>query len=468
MKTKFTRLLPHPKRVSALLCLVLMLILVATPSYANLPSGALFVDGIPTALHGTVTVEGWANHPQFRKWQLDLLLNGNDPTFLAVSETAQAERGVLTQVDTTRYPNGEHQLRLRVVHSNLNYDEYTLDVTFANGASPVVAMPTPTPAPTAQPTAPPAPENGLRLEATTLHGTVEIRGVAHHPSFRKWQLDLLNNGDQREATFLALGESPVPAPALLTTLDTTRYPNGVHVLRLRVVHSNLNYDEYITTITIENSVQPPALPTTPTSGTGAGAGTTPGGGIRAGAGGKAVVYLTFDDGPNGVYTNQVLALLNKYNAKATFFMVGVNAQGQGDLIRQMYEAGHGIGNHSWSHADLKNMSAASFDREMLSAANVFGRYAAPCMRPPYGATDASTYANATRLGYSVVLWSIDPLDWKQPGADVIADRVLSRIFPGAIVLLHDGGSNRSQTVAALETILATLSAQGYSFRAYCR
>lgn len=449
----------------AVLCVGFLLAVWVAPGQAHTSTGALFIGTEVTQVAGVVPVEGWADHPQFRKWQLDLLLNQRDPTFLAVSETPLHERGVLTTLDTTRYPDGQHQLRLRVVHTNLNYDEYWLEITIANGQV-AQETPVPTPTPVAEPTAPPPPANGLDLEATNLRGSVDIRGVAHHPTFRKWQLDLLRNGDQTQATFLALGEEPVHVSTLLTTLDTTLYPNGLHVLRLRVVHSNLNYDEFFTTITIDN--QGSSVQSNSPSNAGSITNSYANRAIRAGDGSNSVVYLTFDDGPNGAYTNQVLDLLARYNAKATFFIVGANAQGKGDLIRRMYQAGHGIGNHTWNHARLTGMSETTFAREVGSAANLFGKYAAPCLRPPYGATDATTYTNATRLGYSVVLWSIDPLDWQQPGSQVIANRVLSNIFPGAIVLLHDGPGNRSQTVAALETILATLSAQGYSFQAYCR
>ena len=81
---------------------------------------------------------------------------------------------------------------------------------------------------------------------------VEVSGHADHPTFRKWQLDLLLNGDPAQATFLAVGEDPVHTPMTLATIDTRRYPDGNHSLRLRVVHSNLNYDEYIVPITVNN------------------------------------------------------------------------------------------------------------------------------------------------------------------------------------------------------------------------
>ncbi|MGD8905127.1 MAG: polysaccharide deacetylase family protein, partial [Anaerolineae bacterium] len=86
------------------------------------------------------------------------------------------------------------------------------------------------------------------------------------------------------------------------------------------------------------------------------------------------------------------------------------------------------------------------------------------LRPPYGATDANTRQYAADAGYAFVLWDIDPQDWRRPGAKVVSDHVVREAYPGAIVLLHDGGGDRTQSVAAVETILRELSSQGYVFR----
>lgn len=441
---------------------------------------------------GIIHIGGVADHPDFRKWQLDLLIGGQEATFLALGEDPQPEAGRLAEVNTTLYPDGDHVLRLRVVHTDLNYEEYYLFLTFANrvedepegATTSPLPQPTATPTgtatstataitaatgtapatatPTVVPTSTPGP-NGIFASDKPIRGSVDVFGVAVHPEFRKWQVDLLIAGDQTRETFIALGEEQVPVKSTLTTLDTTRYPNGTHVLRLRVVHSNMNYDEYITQIVIDN----PLIGGNgiPTSGS---AVYNDGRPVYRGNGGEAVVYLTFDDGPHAPYTQQLLDLLAQYNAKATFFVVGRAAQSHPEMIRAIYEAGHGVGNHSWSHRKLVGLSEKTFTEEIASTQNVIGGYAAACMRPPYGATDASTYTHSTHLGYAVVLWSIDPVDWKRPGAQAIANHVLSRVFPGAIVVLHDGGGDRSQTVAAVEIILRELSAQGYTFRAYCR
>jgi lipoprotein-anchoring transpeptidase ErfK/SrfK len=98
--------------------------------------------------------------------------------------------------------------------------------------------------------------NGIVLEKSVVSGNVQVKGVAEHPTFRKWQLDLLLDGDPDQATFLAVGEKPETQVALLAEVDTTRYPDGEHQLRLRVVHSNLNYDEYFTQVKIANANRP--------------------------------------------------------------------------------------------------------------------------------------------------------------------------------------------------------------------
>jgi peptidoglycan/xylan/chitin deacetylase (PgdA/CDA1 family) len=114
------------------------------------------------------------------------------------------------------------------------------------------------------------------------------------------------------------------------------------------------------------------------------------------------------------------------------------------------------------------MSQEDFNQEISKTADVLGAGAVPCMRPPYGATDSFTRAYAAELGYEAVLWNIDTQDWKQPGAKAVAVTVLDKVYPGAIVLMHDGGGDRTQTVAALETVLRELSSQGYALEPLCQ
>ncbi len=180
-----------------------------------------------------------------------------------------------------------------------------------------------------------------------------------------------------------------------------------------------------------------------------------------------VLYLTFDDGPSQ-YTQAVLDVLARHNAKATFFVLGRQANGRGDLLHAMYAAGHGVASHTYNHPSLPALSRARFDSEVADTAAVLGDLDHGCLRPPYGAVSKAVRAEAAEDGYRLVLWTIDPRDWARPGAAAIAERVIGRAHDGGIVVMHDGGGDRSQTVAALETILTQLGAQGYQFGALCR
>lgn len=180
-----------------------------------------------------------------------------------------------------------------------------------------------------------------------------------------------------------------------------------------------------------------------------------------------VLYLTFDDGPSQ-YTQAVLDVLAKHNAKATFFVLGRHANGRGDLLHAMYEAGHGVASHTYNHPSLPAVNRSRFNTEVADTAAVLGDLDHGCLRPPYGALNKTVRAGAAEQGYQLVMWTIDPRDWARPGAAAIAQRVIGRAHDGGIVVMHDGGGDRSQTVAALEAILTQLGAQGYQFAALCR
>ncbi len=182
----------------------------------------------------------------------------------------------------------------------------------------------------------------------------------------------------------------------------------------------------------------------------------------AAAPGGRVIYLTFDDGP-GPHTGAVLDLLAQYRATATFFMLGRSAAEHPNVLDRVRAEGHTLGNHTWDHPKLTALSPERLAAELDSTDAVLGRQA--CVRPPYGATSPSVQAAIAARGQRHVLWDVDPTDWARPGADVIASRVIGSAHPGAVVLLHDAGGDRSQTVTALRTILSTLAGQGYSFRA---
>jgi osmoprotectant transport system substrate-binding protein len=184
-----------------------------------------------------------------------------------------------------------------------------------------------------------------------------------------------------------------------------------------------------------------------------------------------VLYLSFDDGPNSTWTPQIMQVLQENNARAVFFQIGQQVPALGNIVKEELSAGMSIGNHTWSHPSLNGIAKNEFDAQITkteSAQREEGAYTQAgthCLRPPYGATDDNTRAWAQEKGYRVMLWDIDPQDWALPGAQQIADTIIQHARPGAIVLSHDGGGNRSQTVDAYRIALPQLAAQGYRFEA---
>ncbi|MFC9690731.1 polysaccharide deacetylase family protein [Kribbella sp. NPDC056951] len=172
-----------------------------------------------------------------------------------------------------------------------------------------------------------------------------------------------------------------------------------------------------------------------------------------------VLYLTFDDGPHAGWTPQVLQILRRHHAQATFFVLGAEAAKRPDLVEQTRAAGHHIGNHTWDHPMLTHIPAAKMRQEIFSGVK------SKCFRPPFRDTNAAVEAAAKANHQRQVLWDVDTNDWKKPGAASIEHAILAGAYPGAIVLMHDGGGNRAQTIAALERALTKLQRQGYKFRA---
>lgn len=189
-----------------------------------------------------------------------------------------------------------------------------------------------------------------------------------------------------------------------------------------------------------------------------------GGGPTKGSGTGKVVHLTFDDGPNATYTPQVLSVLRKHNAKATFFMLGQNASGS-SLVGTVRAQGHAVGNHSWNHPQLTRLSRSAITSQLSRTDAALGRKAS-CVRPPYGATNATVRSMISARGQKQVMWTVDTNDWRRPGAGAIASRIVAGAKKNnAIILMHDGGGSRPQTVAGLDRALTTLQAQGYRFTA---
>lgn len=182
--------------------------------------------------------------------------------------------------------------------------------------------------------------------------------------------------------------------------------------------------------------------------------------------GAKMVALTFDDGPWPVYTEQILDVLADHDAKATFFMLGVRVKRKPDVAARVAREGHLVANHSLSHRSFATSSAKEVKRQIAGGRKVIKNATGvdtPWLRPPYGAMDGAAWKIAKREHARVVRWSVDSEDWKKPGPKKIATRVVKRVKPGSVVLFHDGGGDRAQTVAALPRILKQLKAKGYVF-----
>lgn len=178
-----------------------------------------------------------------------------------------------------------------------------------------------------------------------------------------------------------------------------------------------------------------------------------------------VIALTFDDGPWPGYTAQVLNILRENNIKATFFVVGQNLKNYPNLGKQIVAEGHVIGNHTWHHwYHFFNPQAAAFEIDNTSEliSQITGAKTT-LFRPPGGMLHNGLASYAKSKKYTVVMWSADSLDYNRPKASILTSRVLKQSKPGGIVLMHDGGGNRSQTVAALPQMISKLRQQGYRF-----
>jgi peptidoglycan/xylan/chitin deacetylase (PgdA/CDA1 family) len=179
------------------------------------------------------------------------------------------------------------------------------------------------------------------------------------------------------------------------------------------------------------------------------------------------VVLTFDDGPDAVYTPQILDILATFDAKATFFEVGESVRKHPALTKRIHQAGHSVQNHTWTHADLRHLGSAAFRKQIAQTDDVIRAQTGStpaCVRPPYGGTNATVRNRAKALSKQLVVWDVDSRDWQRPGTTAIVQRVLKQVRNGSVILMHDGGGNRTQTVAALPAILKALKAQGYRFR----
>lgn len=177
------------------------------------------------------------------------------------------------------------------------------------------------------------------------------------------------------------------------------------------------------------------------------------------------VALTFDDGPSR-YTPQILAVLRRHGISATFCMLGDSAARLPAVARQVAREGHQICNHSRDHRDFARLTprqaraeVTAGQRQIHAATGVTPRI----FRFPYGSSDRAARTIVTGYGLRIVGWDVDPNDWKRPPSRALTARVVSRVRPGSVVLMHDGGGDRSHTAASLDATIRRLEAKGYRF-----
>ncbi len=181
---------------------------------------------------------------------------------------------------------------------------------------------------------------------------------------------------------------------------------------------------------------------------------------------EKLIALTFDDGPHKFRTGEILDVLEKYDVKATFFVIGAMAHDNPDIIRRELRLGHEIGNHTYNHSKMRKLSKKNLIEELESTENELyeiAEYRPKLFRPPEGWCSDMIASAVGSIDYDVILWNIDTLDWAHNEVDKICESVLEGVKPGSIVLFHDFVTGDSPTVEALEIIIPKLKSQGYCF-----
>lgn len=179
-----------------------------------------------------------------------------------------------------------------------------------------------------------------------------------------------------------------------------------------------------------------------------------------------IVALTFDDGPDDIYTPRILDILDQQGVKATFFLVGSRINYYPSVVKRLVASGHQVAGHGWSHADLRSMDRGEVKKEIADTGSAFRTVTGlePLMlRPPYGGLSEDAMNELVDLGYTAVEWSSDSQDWYSRSADRFLVNTLTNTRPGSIILMHSTGVNLEDTVKALPDLIYTLKAQGYSF-----
>jgi len=192
--------------------------------------------------------------------------------------------------------------------------------------------------------------------------------------------------------------------------------------------------------------------------------------IGLGRGSKKVA-LTYDDGPNDPHTMRLLEVLARHEVRATFFMIGQFVRQRPEIARAVAQAGHVIGNHTFTHPLLIFQSAAETRKQLIDCRGALTDAIGPhsnLFRPPFGGRRPATLRIARELGLEPVMWNVTGYDWNAPPASVIENKVMRQMRRGDVILLHDGGhqamgADRSQTVIATDNLIRRYKDQGYEF-----
>ena len=181
------------------------------------------------------------------------------------------------------------------------------------------------------------------------------------------------------------------------------------------------------------------------------------------------VALTFDDGPDSVYTPEILDILKKNKVKATFFLIGNRAELFPDVVKRMVKEGHIIGNHSMNHANIVKLSKSETSKEIKDAEDVLVTltgYKPALFRSPYGSLNPEKVKEIEKLEVKIIAWNVDSLDWKSLTAEQVKTNILENVKEGSIILQHSSGSREEDltgSVAALKDVIKVLKKDGYKF-----
>ncbi len=182
---------------------------------------------------------------------------------------------------------------------------------------------------------------------------------------------------------------------------------------------------------------------------------------------EKVVALTYDDGPNPPYTNQLLDLFEQNRIKATFFVIGKNIENHPETVQLILSKGHKLGNHSYSHTRMV-FKSPSFIRAEIEKTDALLRKLGVKQeihfRAPYGRKLLVLPYILAQLVKKNILWTVDPKDFEESNPEVIKNYILKKVNPGSIIIMHDGGGHRSQTIAATEMVIKGLQKKGYTFK----